>query len=709
MTLKTPKISIWKALCIAPCVFLLLIVFITPVIPTFARNNWQEDDLNKGESEMKKPVDPVFINFETDQSGDPIYQPAGEPDASIPLGIGDEWILKYYLEEGKRYHVFLVGDWICNETEPETDYDIMTTYPDGTTLWNTESAGLPEQVANDDEHQYFVPPLTGTYRFKIINDERDSKDWEPAIFMLIEHIDMNTEYSRALEGRDTGGNEVLLSGWAYEIDTLAPRIRVFVDVPDSLDMYEVRLYAMANPDADVGYDISGLGVPYGEFFEGFVGEYGGFSTSCKGDRNIDAMDSCEHQGRDMEFTYDTPNAAEEEEEEEATNNIFYHLALIAEHEEGTVEFYAQTDFDPPIITLDEPPETGCAGERTKISAFVEDDSDLERVWVEYSENGGIPGESDSKLEDGVWVCSLPPFDGGDLVEYTMHAEDKFGNTGWVESDFLVKAENTIACSVNDMSIMGDEEAKITGSSTLSSVTLTLKFTNGPNVREYEITTEEDGSFEFTFLPDELGAWIFQAFYDGSGTEFPTESNLVTFTMKSMMTHISSVLSASKVKLNQQVIVSGSVSPGAAQLPVEVLFVSPSSSSLSETVLTAADGSYSCTYQPTEEGTWSVLSKVGDGFHYAYSQSQLVDFAVVPLDIFDKIALAALMLVTPPLLYGTGGLIGVVTIAVAYLKRDLLAPLLPNSSDDKKGKRKAKGKGKYKSRKNGKRYRRPSKT
>jgi len=83
--------------------------------------------------------------------------------------------------------------------------------------------------------------------------------------------------------------------------------------------------------------------------------------------------------------------------------------------------------------------------------------------------------------------------------------------------------------------------------------------------------------------------------------------------------------------------------------------------------------------------------------------------VVPLNIFDKIALVALMLVTPPLLYGTGGLIGVVTVAVVYLKRDLLAPLLPNYFANKKDNDKTKGRGKYKDKKNGQRYRRPNKT
>ena len=166
MSLKWLKIRSRKALCIAPCIFLLLIVFFAPVIHISARNNWQKDDTANRKSVVKKPVDPVFINFVTDQDGDPIHQSAGSEEGSIDIPIGESWRLDYYLEEGKQYHVFLVGDWICNETEPRTDYDIKTTYPDGTFLWNTESAGLPEQVANDDEHQYFVPPLTGTFTFR---------------------------------------------------------------------------------------------------------------------------------------------------------------------------------------------------------------------------------------------------------------------------------------------------------------------------------------------------------------------------------------------------------------------------------------------------------------------------------------------------------------------------------------------------------------
>jgi hypothetical protein len=698
MSLKRSGIRNWKALCIAPCVFLILIVFIAPVEFTSARNDWQKDDTSNRDSLVKKPVDPVFINFVTDEDG-PVYQSAGSEEGSIDIPIGESWRLDYYLEEGKKYHIFLVGDWICNDTEPQTDYDIKTTYPDGTSLWNTESAGLPEQVANDDEHQYFVPPLTGTYYFEIVNDERDSKDWEPAIFMLIEHIDVNTVYSQELEGRDSDGNEVLFSGWAYEINTLAPKIRVFVDVPDSLDMYEVRLYMMANPDAEVGYNISELGVPYGGLFEAFSGEYGGFSTSCKGDRNIEAMDSCEHSGRNMEFVYDTPNA------EEDAGNIFYYLVLIAEHEEGTVEFYAQTDFDPPIITLDDPPETGCEGKKTKINALVEDDCDLERVWVEYTVNDGPSVQRDSKQEEDMWVCSLPPFEGGDLVKYTLYAEDKFGNSQSVKSDFLVKKENTIACTVNDVYIVGNEDVKITGSSTLSSASLKLKFTNGDASKDFDIMTDEEGSFEFEFSPDKLGDWNFQAFYDGSGTEFTAESNIVFFTMKSKLTHVSSILSASKVKMNVPVTVSGSVSPSEARLPVEVMFVS-SSSSHTETVSTAADGSYSCTFQPTEAGTWSVLSKVGDGLRYASSQSQIVEFAAVPLNIFDKITVAALMLVTPPYLYGTGGVIGLVATAIVYMKREALAPYLPKSAAKKSGNSKARGKNKNK--KGGQRYRRVKK-
>jgi len=253
---------------------------VLPSVTSLGVNDWQTDIISEDTTIVSKPVDPVYINTV------PYYS-----ESSIPIPIGDSWKINYTLEAGKRYHIFLVGDWICNETNPTTDYDILTYYPDGKQRWNTESAGLPEQVAFDDYHHYFVPPETGEYQFEIINDERDSVGADPAQFMVIENIDLNKEYTRYLEGRENTGSgtyeEVELTSWAYEFKTDSSQIRVLVDVPDydndpidrgEIDMYEVRLYAMANPDANVGYLVDDIGVPSGDLFDNIAGEYGGYNS-----------------------------------------------------------------------------------------------------------------------------------------------------------------------------------------------------------------------------------------------------------------------------------------------------------------------------------------------------------------------------------------------------------------------------------------------
>ena len=664
-------------------IFVLFALFGAPIVAVSAFNQWQDDNQIDMKSTVKKHVDPVFINV-----GD---NPTYRAKVSLGIPIGKTWELDYYLEAGKRFHIFLVGDWICNETVPVTDYDINTIYPNGKSQWNTESAGLPEQVANDGKHQYFIPPVTGTYRFKIINDERDSKGTEGAIFMLIEHIEVDTEYSQSLEGRDSFGNEVLFSGWAYEFDTSAHRIRVFVDVPDTLDMYEARLYMMANPTGEVGYNISGLGVPTGSLFNRFEGQYGGFNTSCKGDRNIAAMASCEHSGKDMTFTYDTPNSYND------TGIIFYYIVLIAEHAAGTVKFYAQTDFSPPNLTLIEPLKTGYAGENTEIKTSVVDTTEIESVWIEYTVGASKALNTvNCILREDAWVGFLPPFESGDVIKYTIYAQDKFGNKGSVKSEFLVKSKTSIECDISDLILVGNEKAEISGRTNLNSGSLSLTFTDGVSNHVYEVTTDENGDFRFVFTPDKTGEWEFKASYEGSGTELPATSNVIAFTMESKPTHIANILSANKVKVNKPITVQGSVSPSVVGLPVEILFVS-SASVHKEKVSTSADGQFSCNFQAPETGTWTIMSKVGDGLVYAVSQSELIELVVLPLNVIDKMLNLFSMLLSPPYLYGTVGLAGVIVSATIYKMRSIFAPILPKSlakKADKVKKNNKKGEQRY---------------
>jgi hypothetical protein len=649
-----------------------------------AMNEWLDTDPVERTSTVNKPVDPVFINTGND---------------SIVIPIGESWDFIYNLKSGHRYHIFLVGDWIHNASSPMTDYDIYTYKPSGAPFSShTESAGLPEQVSTDENHHYFIPDQSGEYTFRIVNDERDSENDETAILMVLEHVDVNTEHSQFLEGRDSNDNEVLYTGWAFEFNTNAPEIRIFVDVPSLLDMYEARLFAMAKPESDIGYSLYGIGVPLGEFFTGFSGEYGGFNTYSQGDRNIEAMDSGEYSGQDLGFIYDAPTS-------ENGSDIFYYLVLIAEHSQGTVDFVVQTDFEPPVISLD-PPEVGVEGEPTEITVTVEDDTEIEEIWIEYSTDEGETWRTKDLSERGDgYSCELGSLLAGDFVEFTIYAEDAFGNIDSIESGFQVKRIISLECFVADKNLYVDESARITGSSTLEIAQITLQFAKGETVESFLVTTDENGGISFNFAPPLLGEWRFQALFEGSETEFPASSNLVNFTVDSRETHISGFLSESEVKKNKPIVVSGSVIPKIPGLSAEVLFVS-SAGSHSEKVSTSADGSFTCFYEPADVGVWNVLAKVGDGFFYAISQSEMMEFEVLPLTIIDKAYVTVQMMIEPPYLYGTVGLLGIGISSVVYVKRDTVISSLPSGLGKRLGKNSGKKKGK--NGKNGKRYRRKKK-
>jgi hypothetical protein len=658
--------------------------FMVLTVPISADYPWMDTDSSLKKSTVRKPVDPILFN---------------DGNSTIKIGVGDEWDIYYILEKGKLYHIFLVGEWVMNESDPITDYDIRVSGPGMSYSWHTESAGLLEQVSNDEGYPYFMPEASGKFEFKIINDERDSESNQSAFFMLIEHIDVNDWNSVRLVGRDDDTQEeVLRSGWGFEFNTTSSKIKIIVDVPEDgpLDMYEARLYAMANPDNSIGYSMNGVGIPLGEYFNVFNGAWGGYNTSVGGDRNILAMDSAERSGEDLVFEYDAPPGG---------GNVFYYLALIAEHEEDTVDFIVQTDFSPPELTLVDPPALVIEDDDTEILVTIEDEADIEEVWVLYTiDRENWSREESSPSVDG-YEATLENYLAGDFVDYIVYARDEFGNEGSIGSGFQVKKTATISCSIADITLMGNQDAKISGVTTLESSPLHVNYTNGDNVENLDIVTGEDGSFSLTFKPPILGDWTFQAYFDGDNISLPAISNILTFLASSQRTQIIGSLSDIIVKKNQPLTLSGSVDPVVQGMQVDVTFVSATASD-SEKVSVASDGTYSFTFSPSETGIWNALSRFGDGFTYESSQSEILEFEVIPLTIFDKIMGLYLALIRPPFVYGAIGMVGLCISSVAYVKRETIMKSLPGKlgkSSKKSGKKKKKKNGK-----NGDRFRRSKK-
>jgi hypothetical protein len=659
--------------------------FMVLTVPISAEYKWMYPSSEPNTTIIQKPVDPIHFNTE---------------DSSIQIDVGEEWKLIYTLNREKRYHVFLVGEWVMNESDPITDYDILVTGPNNYRSSHTESAGLIEQVSISEAQPYFVPEASGKYTFKIINDKRDSESDQSAYFMLIEHIDVNEWYSVDLEGRDEAQQEVLNSGWGYEFNTTSSKIKISVIVPDNgpLDMYEARLYAMANPDNEIGYSMNGVGIPLGEYFNEFNGDWGGYNTSVGGVRNILAMDSADRSGADLEFVYDAPTG-------ESGDNVFYYLALIAEHEDDTVDFIIQTDFTDPEITIVNPPELVIEDDDTVIRVTIDDEADIEDVWIEYTTDGENYSREDlSSGVDGYEVI-LENYKAGDYVDYIIYAKDEFENMGFKGSSFHVKKTVTITCSITDMTLMGDQDAKITGVTTLELSPLHVNFTNGDYIKNLDIVTGEDGKFSLTYTPSALGDWSFQAYYSGDNNSLPAESNILTFQASSERTQISGILSDTIVKKSEPITISGSVEPKIPGMQVDVTFVSVSTI-VSEKVPVASDGTYSFTFSPMETGIWNALVQYGDGVIYERSDSGSLEFDVIPLTIFDKITGIYLTMIRPPFIYGVVGMVGLCISSVAYVKRETIIKSLPGKLG--KSIKKSSIKKKKKKGKNGDRFHRSKK-
>ena len=242
--------------------------------------------------------------------------------------------------------------------------------------------------------------------------------------------------------------------------------------------------------------------------------------------------------------------------------------------------------------------------------------------------------------------------------------------------FFIKNPVDIECELYEINVRGTQKAEIRGTSSLHSSSITLEFCCGSLQHTYDLTTDENGVFNFKFSPNGIGVWSVVAIFKGDEYESAASSEKVTFTYEILQTHISALLNHTSVKTGKPITISGSVAPQVEGLPVELLYVSPESS-FTHTIFTNSRGTFSFTYNPEELGTWNILAKVGDDLIYT-KINKLLEFEVIPLNIFDKIMNVGAMMLSPPFSYGAIGFVFVGFLSVIYIKRDQVIKRLPES-------------------------------
>ncbi|MEM2099273.1 MAG: hypothetical protein QXU99_05985 [Candidatus Bathyarchaeia archaeon] len=437
------------------------------------------------------------------------------------IGIGSNWSIVCPLEAGHSYHVYCYGAWVNTGTAPKTDYDIYVYNPEGKLeSMHTEAAGLPEHLGTTVDDPFFEPAKSGNYTFVIVNDARESKGAQQATFMVIEHIECNKWYRRTIEGKN-GSRPVFGTSWAYEFITAAPLIEVWVKVPDTLDMYEARIYLM-NKKPSVY--INNVPLPWEMGLYGNLsGSIGGYNLESEGYRGV-AYASCEYNGQDMFLNY-TPTAV--------TEPNVYHLVLMGEAGSGTVEFLVKTTFSGNLSALTSPRRVYPDNET--VIAYEASKAALESATLKFTTNRWANTTSIQMTVNNMTCnATIPRQEAGTLVEYVVQAVDTLKNNLTATGNFTVKyAAAIVDFNATRKTILLGENITVTGilQPPAANNMITVQFMSANETKLVQCSTFENGTFTATFQPKTSGVWVAKATFAGSTTTYECESELLIISVE----------------------------------------------------------------------------------------------------------------------------------------------------------------------------------
>jgi hypothetical protein len=433
---------------------------------------------------MEKPMFPVFLN-----------------DSQVQ--VGQNWTVACPLRVNHSYHIYCFGEWIDWDSEPVTDYDIYVYDPFGEMAgYHTESAGFPEHLGTMVDDPFFVPMYSGNYTFVVRNDPRESRGSQQATFMIIENVECNIWHEHYVKGKEDE-QPVLETGWAYEFVTESQHIEVLIRVPETLDMYEARLYLMANPQEDMGSILNDVPLAW-EL--GLYGErddmFGGYNLESEEYRGV-AYASCEFHGQDMFINFTSPYLGKS----------LYHLVFIGEVGSGAIEFVVKTEFENACLKPSIVPERVYPHNDTVV-AYVSNSTDLKNVSLQYSTDGWKRASAlEMEIVDNrTCRAVIPGQAAGTFVSYRVEANDVLENVLVAYGSYSVKYSSALNLTMISEIVYLGENITVRGHLTPpdGNLPITVYFTSANETKQMVCYTLANGTFTASFKPETLGNWKAQA-------------------------------------------------------------------------------------------------------------------------------------------------------------------------------------------------------
>jgi hypothetical protein len=451
---------------------------------------------------VQKPMFPVYLN-----------------NSQIP--IGSNWTVVYPLTANHTYHTYCYGEWIDYGSNPSTDYDIYVYNPLGELeSSHTESAGLPEHLGTTVDDPFFVPKYSGNYSFVIRNDPRESNSSQQATLMTIENVESNKWHEAFMEGKDNNV-PIFNTSWAFEFFTESQHIEIWIEVPETLDMYEARLYLMANPEAGMGETLNDAPLAWEQGLYGEIsGIYGGYNLESTEYRGL-ASASCEFHGQDMLINYTSA----------VSGKNLYHLVLIGEKGAGKTRFLVKTEFGNAGLKLINPPLRVYPDNETTLT-FVSNITDLRNASLCYSVNDweNSTALSMQLIDNRTCVTVVPRQPAGTTVRYEVEAPDVLENILAYNGSYSVKYNSQLNLTLKAEAIFIGENITSTGivNPAGENLSLTLLYTSKNGTFKQIVSTSVNGTFAASFKPSVEGEWIVQAMFEGSNKNYPSSSSSLRF-------------------------------------------------------------------------------------------------------------------------------------------------------------------------------------
>jgi hypothetical protein len=461
---------------------------------------------------LDKPMIPVYIK-----------------ESQIP--IGKNWTIICPLQANHTYHVYYYGEWINTGPNPVTDYEVYVYDPSGTMVgYHTPAAGFPPHLGSTFDQAFFVPQYTGNYTFVICNDARESNGTQQATFMIIENVDVNFWHQAYIEGKDNNSMPLLDTSWAYEFATDSQFIEVHVKVPQTLDMYEARLYVMSNPKSLNQTILNGSPLAWEPGLYGNVSQgknaIGGYNLESIGYRG-NAYASCEYYGQDMYMNFMSPY----------NGTSLYHLVFIGEVGSGTIDFLVKTEFNNTLLTPSTIPEKAYPGDNATV-AYTSNSTALENATLEYSTDGWKTENSTSMTILQNMTCSavIPGQPAGTVIEYRVTADDLLENVLSANGSYPVKYASTLNFTQVHIGANPGENVTIKGflSPQAANMPITVSIASTNESKDIICYTLNDGTFSASFEPETVGTWMASARFNGTDTVYGSDASPATIVVEEGM-------------------------------------------------------------------------------------------------------------------------------------------------------------------------------